>query len=277
MPGYIINTDPHWISYLMDSGIRNPVFWRKGKNNPNNSALAEGNPIFFRITNTNPPVIKGIGYIKEVGSIPLSQAFLLYGDRLGYTTIAEMIKTSSWTSGVELNENTEIFYLEISDFQVVQDIRTDTELRTLDIAFDHQHVVTGKAIDDVRTAKLPKLAAERTIYQTNQLEKFFRENVNPYLHAEFNPSDIQDARDKVARLVSKRRGQPEFQRKLLDAYNSKCAMSQCDAIPALEAAHIIPYKGPETNHISNGLLLRADLHTLFDLCHIAVDTTNMAL
>lgn len=46
-------------------------------------------------------------------------------------------------------------------------------------------------------------------------------------------------------------------------------------MPALEAAHIIPYQGDETNHISNGLLLRADIHTLFDLGLLAIDTTEM--
>ena len=64
---------------------------------------------------------------------------------------------------------------------------------------------------------------------------------------------------------------------LLSAYNSQCAISLCDATPALEAAHIIPYRGPETNHISNGLLLRADIHTFFDLGYIAVDATRMTI
>jgi predicted restriction endonuclease len=47
-----------------------------------------------------------------------------------------------------------------------------------------------------------------------------------------------------------------------------------DASEALEAAHIVPYRGPVTNHPSNGLLLRADLHSLFDLGLVAVDTTS---
>ena len=45
----------------------------------------------------------------------------------------------------------------------------------------------------------------------------------------------------------------------------------------LEAAHIIAYKGPETNHLENGLLLRADMHTLFDLKLIAIDATSMTV
>jgi putative restriction endonuclease len=43
----------------------------------------------------------------------------------------------------------------------------------------------------------------------------------------------------------------------------------------LEAAHIIPYNGPKTNHPANGLLLRADLHVLFDLGLIAVDPSRL--
>ena len=37
------------------------------------------------------------------------------------------------------------------------------------------------------------------------------------------------------------------------------------------AAHIIPYKGYSTNHIQNGILLRADIHTLFDLDLLRID------
>jgi putative restriction endonuclease len=39
----------------------------------------------------------------------------------------------------------------------------------------------------------------------------------------------------------------------------------------LEAAHISPYRGSQSNHPQNGLLLRADLHTLFDLGMLAVE------
>lgn len=42
-------------------------------------------------------------------------------------------------------------------------------------------------------------------------------------------------------------------------------MSRCSLTPVLGAAHIAPYRGELTNKPRNGLLLRADLHTLFDL------------
>lgn len=93
----------------------------------------------------------------------------------------------------------------------------------------------------------------------------------------FNPLSIEDSRKRTIASIVRRRGQVEFRRKLLDAYGSRCAISDCDVIEVLEAAHIIPYMGPESDSISNGLLLRADLHTLFDLGHIAIDSGAMAV
>ncbi|MRI40962.1 HNH endonuclease [Stenotrophomonas sp. Betaine-02u-21] len=69
------------------------------------------------------------------------------------------------------------------------------------------------------------------------------------------------------RAVAQRRGQPLFRAKLLDAYGGRCAVTGCSALEVLEAAHVLPYKGAHTNRVDNGLLLRADLHTLFD-CHL---------
>ncbi|MGH1396497.1 MAG: HNH endonuclease [Trichormus sp.] len=54
-----------------------------------------------------------------------------------------------------------------------------------------------------------------------------------------------------------------------------CKITSFDAEEALEAAHIIPYIETENNHPSNGLLLRADLHTLFDLNLIAIHPEKM--
>lgn len=94
---------------------------------------------------------------------------------------------------------------------------------------------------------------------------------------EFDPNADQDNRLTVLREVTRRQGGPRFRRALLSAYEGRCAMTRYDAPPALEAAHIIPYRGPQTNHPANGLLLRADMHDLFDLGLVAVDTDSMRL
>jgi len=88
---------------------------------------------------------------------------------------------------------------------------------------------------------------------------------------EFDAENDEDARDMAFGAIALRRGQREFRAALLEAYGGKCAISGCDAIAALEAAHIKPYRGKHTNHPQNGLLLRADLHTLFDLGYIQID------
>ncbi|MDG9817164.1 HNH endonuclease [Pseudomonas putida] len=82
---------------------------------------------------------------------------------------------------------------------------------------------------------------------------------------DFNPNDLRDARTRVLSSIVRRRGQPQFRKQLLEAYQGRCAVTACPLQQVLEAAHIHPYLGAETNVVSNGLLLRTDLHTLFDL------------
>jgi len=94
---------------------------------------------------------------------------------------------------------------------------------------------------------------------------------------EFDPHAVQDDRLKVIASVHRRQGGPRFRRALLHAYEGQCAMTRYDAVPALEAAHIIPYRGPQTNHAANGLLLRADMHDLFDLGLVTVDPGSMRI
>jgi hypothetical protein len=87
----------------------------------------------------------------------------------------------------------------------------------------------------------------------------------------FDPKDVEDGRRRVLAAVLRRQGQPAFRRALLKAYGSKCAMTNSRTPWVLEAAHITPYMGASTNTLPNGLLLRADIHTLFDLGLISID------
>jgi len=93
----------------------------------------------------------------------------------------------------------------------------------------------------------------------------------------FDPTSTKDGRERIIKSITKRRGQPQMRQSLLAAYDYTCAVTGCNAIDALEAAYIIPFRGKFTHHSSNGLLLRADIHTLFDLGKIAVDTRTMTL
>jgi hypothetical protein len=93
----------------------------------------------------------------------------------------------------------------------------------------------------------------------------------------FDPAGIEDARTRILASIVRRQGQPAFRKHLLLAYKGRCAISGCDVTAVLEAAHIVPYKGAITNHPGNGLLLRGDFHTLFDLRLIAINEATMRL
>ncbi|MGO4449085.1 HNH endonuclease [Phyllobacterium sp. TAF24] len=92
---------------------------------------------------------------------------------------------------------------------------------------------------------------------------------------EFDPADRTDGRQKVWTELARRQGQAVFRRDLLEAYEGACAISGTDVSDVLQAAHILPYNGPKTNHVTNGLLLRADIHNLFDLKLITINPETM--
>lgn len=93
----------------------------------------------------------------------------------------------------------------------------------------------------------------------------------------FDPNNIEDARRFALAVIHRRQGQQRFRQKLLRAYDGRCAISGCDVEPLLDAAHIVPYRGPDTNTVQNGLLLRTDLHTLFDLNLLTIDPKTLVV
>ena len=93
----------------------------------------------------------------------------------------------------------------------------------------------------------------------------------------FDPATVEDARQRTMRLIAQRRGQSAFRQSLLRAYGGKCAITDCSVPDVLEAAHIYPYRGPKTNHVTNGLLLRGDIHTLFDCGLITIDPDSLTV
>ena len=81
---------------------------------------------------------------------------------------------------------------------------------------------------------------------------------------------IIQAPDFALRTIALRRGQRTFRASLLNIYSS-CMITGYADFQVLEACHIIPYSVSNDNSVENGLLLRADIHTLFDLKLITLD------
>ncbi len=70
-----------------------------------------------------------------------------------------------------------------------------------------------------------------------------------------------------------RLGQGSFRILVTDEYERKCAITNERTLPALDAAHIKPYSENGLHEITNGILLRRDLHALFDNGYITITTS----
>lgn len=79
---------------------------------------------------------------------------------------------------------------------------------------------------------------------------------------------------RVLREIAVRRGQSSFRSQLLKLYRESCAVTNWDSRVTLEAAHIVPVSEDGNNDVTNGILLRSDIHTLFDLNCLAIDPKN---
>lgn len=75
-------------------------------------------------------------------------------------------------------------------------------------------------------------------------------------------------------IILPRLGQGLFRIVVTDAYSRRCAITGERTLPVLEAAHIKPYAMAKRHEVSNGLLLRSDLHRLFDDGYLTVDPQN---
>lgn len=85
--------------------------------------------------------------------------------------------------------------------------------------------------------------------------------------------DTSPGADDARRMgtIRVRRGQAKFRADLIGAYDGKCAVTGTRVEELLEAAHIVPHAQGTNYRVSNGLLLRADIHTLYDLHLLSVD------
>ncbi|MCY1218019.1 hypothetical protein D9M72_299520 [compost metagenome] len=94
---------------------------------------------------------------------------------------------------------------------------------------------------------------------------------------EFDAGNDEYGRKRVLVSIARRQGRPKFRRELLAAYDGRCAVTGCSLQAILEGAHIKPYRGDHINHVTNELLLRADIHTLFDFRLMRVDPSRWAV
>jgi putative restriction endonuclease len=92
------------------------------------------------------------------------------------------------------------------------------------------------------------------------------------------PLEIREegARYGPPTLSFPRLGQGSFRVLVTDSYDRRCAITNERTLPALDAAHIKPFSADGEHRVQNGLLMRRDLHALFDRGYLTV-TPGLAL
>lgn len=88
-------------------------------------------------------------------------------------------------------------------------------------------------------------------------------------------SALREDGEYAPALIRRRREQDAFRERLLVAYSSRCAITGYDAAEALQGAHILAYSGRSSQKVDNGLLLRADVHLLFDRHLLSIEPVHL--
>jgi hypothetical protein len=152
--------------------------------------------------------------------------------------------------------------------QPVQLIVNAGELRGDEEVADESSTVTERMLDQATPWYVHSLTDEQAILVRKVPRADLIPDEDPFPEPPSDPGQDDLWRERQVRI---RRGQAEFRARLLEVYGNRCAVTGT-AMPALlEAAHIVPHAEGTNYRASNGLLLRADIHTLYDLHHLSID------
>jgi hypothetical protein len=91
------------------------------------------------------------------------------------------------------------------------------------------------------------------------------------------PFELRAGDDRIVRTSVTRESGPQrrFREGLEARYGTACMLTGCDLRDAVDAAHIQEFRVQSDHHWTNGLLLRTDLHRLFDRDHLAFDPDTL--
>ena len=244
-------TDYEWYSFLASrTGIDEVNFWQPSGSR-SFKALRPGEPFLFKLHSPNDFIVGG-GFFVHWTPLPLSLAWETFGEKNGAASLEEMagrIKRYARQLNLQALHQHNIgcivltapFFLKRSEW--------------LPIPQDWQpNIVQGKAysLEDGRGRELwGKIKAKLVAETGGQVITAPNRRGTPM-------------------MISPRLGQGAFRVLVTDAYHRRCAMTGERVLPALEAAHIKPFTKDGPNMVSNGLLLRSDIHRLFDRGYMTI-------
>ena len=253
------NTDERWFRHFQESDDQLAVvdevnFWRPASQSEFQS-LPVGGPFFFRL---KAPInaIAGFGFFAASARMTVAMAWEVFGDRNG-------------------DPNADRFQARIRGYRTRFSRAADATLACIILRGavflpKASWIPWGEDRDwrpNIVAYKRYDLDGDQGTLLKEALQ--WHQNPVPDLEPAFVPR-LDDERLSVVAPRVQREGQGTFRVRLLQAYGGQCAVTGEHATPVLEAAHIVPYLGPHSNHPQNGLVLRSDLHRLYDAGYVTV-------
>lgn len=95
------------------------------------------------------------------------------------------------------------------------------------------------------------------------------------LGVEYQPADWERHGGHTETRAKVRRFQDQFRNKLLDRYGEVCAVTGRQPLEMLDAAHLYSYAAEPVHRESGGLLLRKDVHRMFDSMLLTISPDSM--
>lgn len=272
---YVGITDYDWFKlHTSKESVDEVNFWRPSST-ANFKALQWGEPFLFKLHSPRNFIVGG-GFFTKFLQLPVSLAWDAFGEANGATSLEEVRlriakyrkhsigPTEDPTIGCILLEEP-FFFEEIDWIPIPEDFKQGIQMGK---GYEMESG-TGLALWQEITARLSGAVARRTGVPARASREEWsigRASIGPATIAALN-----SPRFGTPTLVTPRLGQGSFRVLVTDAYRYRCAMTSERTLPVLEAAHIRPFADGGEHALSNGLLLRSDLHKLFDLGYVTVD------
>lgn len=291
MKFYVGITDESWFNHLQSLQPDEVNFWRPLARNTF-KALRTGELFLFKLHYPKRQIVGGATFV-SYARLPLSVAWEAFGEKNGTSdeqSLQISIHKYREKQGLEFDRDPLIGCVVLNEPFFLQEEEWIPEPRDW-----HPSIVQGKGYDttDLVGAELiSQLGKVQRVQRTNESSQLYYvggqsviKGLKEIVDESFEKDDYeeQDSRlvgngrdDNDARFGSEyttrsRLGQGIFRILVMDAYQRRCAMTGYDALPALQASHIKPYTKYGPHRVSNGLLLRVDLHVMFDRGYITID------
>ena len=249
---WIENTDLDWFDFLAAQPEIDEVNFWQPSGGTNFGAIQPGELFLFRLKAPR-NAIGGFGVFSHSSNLPVSLAWEAFGIKNGASSLAEM----RLRIGKYRNDTPSHFmdYL-IGCLIVVQPVFLPEHLWIPQPKSWARSIVVGKtySTEDSEGLKL--------------WESLMEFGANRNLPAGLSEPQVRYGEPT---LVKPRLGQGAFRIAVTDAYHRTCAVSGGKVLPALDAAHIKPYAIGGTHEVSNGILLRRDIHSVFDAGYVTID------